>query len=305
MIRSLRKGADTLLSINTQFLILIAVLGFVGTAVGYAFLDQHWYGLVLGSGGGSVLGAAVLALLLIRRELFTEAMHSLGVIDVFDNRRSRFDDKFWGSLIAESQGFYRVLGVANHGYMNTPGVKETSDKEFRAALIQRKVAVDLMWLDPCSQHASDREREEGRRVRQDTVESIEFFYALRQQLPDEARSRLTLLVHESTPTCGITWVDDTVVVAHYLAGALNLEAPGLILTGGSSRIERLLRRFGGLRDALLTRKYTENYKEVRSNSRTKEIDAALLEQLRDCAKGPEDLPSEADVRRGAKPKRNP
>jgi len=92
------------------------------------------------------------------------------------------------------------------------------------------------------------------------------------------------------------------VVTHYLAGQLNLQAPGVVLRGSIPSYERLFARFrkGGSSTPNLAKRYTDNYLEIVEEWST-DIDAPRVEKLRELLKSLEEEPggkqSEAEIRK--------
>jgi hypothetical protein len=285
-------------------------LVFVGGAVGSVLLaggvladPSTKGGTVLVALGGSMLAASLLALISLTREDLLEALFRQGVIEVFPSRIVRCGDGYWRTLLAGTTREYRVLGVANHGYIGQTAKEERYEELFRDAL-GRGVVVEFLWLSPDTPIAERREIEEGRRTRSDTVKSIMFFWGLRKRLgDDEARSRLLLKEHKHLPSCGLTKSDDSLTVTHYVAGQDNQDAPGWILTAAEYPFYRRALAFLTRRRARpdLVEVYFNTYREVQAEAvelTDERIDAlgTLLAE-----KFSVDLPSEADKRQEQHP----
>jgi len=226
----------------------------------------------------------------------------LGVQRIFHDRRAALTGRFWPSLIESTESFYGVLGTANHGYLTTVAVQDETKSAFRTAFKKNGFRAEILWLDPESELAVHREDEEQRRgTRIDTINSIMFFVELRDELA-LAPERFRLRTYTAMPTCGITWADDRLVVAHYLTGRLNLQSPGLLLDANSGRASKLRRALvgGGGTDPALVEVYRNNYREVTERHAEDLSDPKLetLRALRDSlAQDPAAAkPSEAELR---------
>jgi len=232
---------------------------------GVALDSDSRLGVILISLGTGVIASTLVAAIALEREDFAESVLELGIQEVFSDRARAFDNAFWRSLIETAKHRFAVLGVANHGYLRTPAIRQETETAILAALA-RGVEVRILWLNPESELATFREEsEEQRGTRDDTVASIEFFWRIRERAkPPDQRERLMLAEHEAMPTCGITWSDDLIIVTHYLAKELNLESPGLVLGPSMSLADRLVQRIrsGSPPHPPITATYIANYEEI-------------------------------------------
>lgn len=100
-----------------------------------------------------------------------------------------------------------------------------------------------MFLDP-EWHAiiEARDFDERRSTRWDLLDSIiTFATEIRDNIPEGDRPRMRLWKYRVIPTCGITWVDeDLMIVTHYASHEDNLNSPGYTLR--NYRIPSLFRR---------------------------------------------------------------
>lgn len=247
--------------------------------------------------GGSLLASAVFSLVLAPREDWIYSLEDYGVLQVFHDRLQAIDDDEWLHLLRSARNRYGVLGVANHGYVRQP-VWRTYQHEIIEAVTQREVSVEFLWLDPDCDAAQVRDREEGRGTIRDIIDSILALWELRESLgaqPD-AQRRLALKTYERTPTTAITWIDNHLIVTHYLATELNLHAPGILLEDDVvRRMRQRLRgqRCGEFRSELAT-KYSQHYEIIRDSGT--ELTADRIEELRRRRREIGDGPSEADLR---------
>ena len=203
VVQTLRKRATM---VALVFGVALVVLG--------AGLGVASVGGILSLGVGSSLIAASLYTSFAEfREGFAESLLEQGLVGLFSNRVREFDDVAWNDMIRGTRDHYRVLGVANHGYVRTQELKDSTHEALLGAL-RRGVTVEILWLNPEHTLADVREQEEGRTTRRDIVDSIRWFAELRDNLDGEMGQRLRLMEHEATPSCGLTWADDRLVVTH-------------------------------------------------------------------------------------------
>lgn len=266
---------------------------------GVAIGPTKTLGAVCLSFATSVLASIAVAAAALEREAFTQEVLALGIQDIFSDRYAHFNDADWKALVDNARSHYRVLGVANHGYRRHEQAEADTEMSIVRAVQDRQVAVEIMWLNPEIPFVDAREAEEDRKTRIDTINSITFFWNIRESLTAECQERLVLKEHSTLPTCGIHWSDSNVIVTHYLAGKPNLQSPGLILVGQQDV------RFGWLRSLLasdgivppLTEAYQENYLLVsgKANALTAQRIADLGRLLAKLEAGPAGRrPSEAD-----------
>lgn len=233
-------------------------------------------GAVLLALGGSVASSVFIAAITIERADFAQSAVSLGVSDIFHDRHE-FSDEFWTELIDSAHYEFRLLGVANHGYLWSPEARDSTATAIMRALRDRRIEVEILWLDPEHQLAFQREHEEGRRgTRMDIVTSILFFWEIRQGLKADERQRFVLKEHQTMPTCGIHWSDNELLITHYLAGQLNRRAPGLMLDRSVPLADRLIDAVAGKRKRI-AESYINNFREV--SKAAVEITAERIERL--------------------------
>jgi hypothetical protein len=244
---------------------------------------------VIGLGVGSALiASATYSALYYWREDLAENFLRLGVEEVFVNRKERFTDDDWSGLVRSVRTHYRVLGVANHGYIHNPVIGVRTAEDFRFAL-SRGVIIEILWLKPDYSMAKERARQERQRdTIADTIRSMRWFWELRESLSEPLRINLRLKEYEDIPHTGVTWADSRMIVTLYMAAALNLESPGIILSrsGWLARITR---------DDELTRLYEDHYTVISETA--SELTAARIAVLKDLYdQQHEEGVSEADLR---------
>jgi hypothetical protein len=104
------------------------------------------------------------------------------------------------------------------------------------------VSIQVYFLNPKGPAADVRAKEDGTQGR-DTKQrirwSIDFMWKQRQDLHPDSRSRFQLYVYDATPSFGVGWFDDQMLVTHYLAGFLNLTSPALMVKPGGPGADTL------------------------------------------------------------------
>ena len=248
---------------SDRVLLIIGLLWSVGAA--FAWYRQ-WIGPIGGSLfvgiGASVIAAALVAALSPFSESAYRRFISLG-IDEFWPSREAIKKRNWVDWLAGVNHECVLLGIA-HG-------EWCKDARFSATLRDRLVHgvwVKMLFLDPNSQAAALRAHEEGnkRDTREAIRESIKFVWEFRQGLEAGFRNRLRLYVYNATPSCGLTWIDDFMIVTHYLAGRVNRTSPALQVKQPHIGMERSLYDI-----------YAENEQEIENLS--VEIDERNIQQF--------------------------
>lgn len=243
--------------------------------------------------GASVVASAIVLIIFFNRDSLAHRVMQYGVVKLFHDRHVELPKEFWSELLNGARHYVRILGVANHGYLNMAGgaLKEEERNALSAVLQRERVIVTILWLDPRSGIAEQRDEEEERGTRLDTIESIAAFSQFRGSLPENIRGRMELKVYTATPTFGITWVDNSMVVTNYLPETPNQHSPGLVLT--YSRIEKALKMIE--RDfAAMYEVYSANFKAIDEVSTP--VTPELLAELGNFGKKLPPEPSEADFR---------
>lgn len=244
--------------------------------------------------GASVIASVVIFVIFFSKDQLSYRVMKYGVKQLFHDRYKELHEKFWADFLSSAKRQVRILGVANHGYVTKEGLIKDHERDvFRSLLIKGNVTITILWLDPTKAIAEERDEEETRGTREDTIRSIQTFHKFRQSLPVSAQHKFKLKMYNATPTCGITWVDDNMVVTHYLSHRSNLGAPGFVLT--YSVIDKLLSRVGHDHEyAALYDVYGDNLKAIERSAT--EITEASLSQLKVFFDKLPKEPSEADMR---------
>ncbi len=147
----------------------------------------------------------------------------MGVRDFYPNR-NMVPNESWVDWLAGAQRTCILLGQAHGEWIR--------DDRFEPALISRLsegIQIQIFFLDPTKSEADVREREDLQKLetRRRTKNSIRALWAIRDRLNDAEKKRLTIYTYDATPTVGVTWIDDWMLVTHYLAGFNNLTSPAL------------------------------------------------------------------------------
>lgn len=265
-------------------------------ALGIATGPSDTFGIVAISLSTGVIASAVVAAVALEREDFAQAILDLGVQSLFQDRKSEFEDSYWLELLRSANSSFRVLGVANHGYLNDAQAQDETRQQFSQAVRDHKT-IELLWLKPDNNPAAEmREAEEARSTRKDIVNAILFFWELRESFTPEQQQRFSLKEYTALPTCGITWADNQLVVTHYLSGRLNLRAPGFVLGSSLLRYDRFLKAVGLSQETSppLAQVYARNYREVSTNAT--EITGDRIAELTAFVGTLPALPSESEFR---------
>lgn len=209
------------------------VVGFA-IAIVFAFL---WYknkvGPIVGSLfigiGSSLIAATIVAYLSPFSEFAFRRFISLGIDNVWPSREI-VPPRQWVEWIRQARNTCTLLGVAHGNWCKDGG--------FEPALrdrLENAVWVKILFLNPNGSAAELRAREESQgkhhRATQDVIrESIKRVWEIRESLKPGVKERLRLYVYDATPSCGLTWIDDQMIVTHYLAGSVDLTSPAVLLT---------------------------------------------------------------------------
>jgi len=211
---------------------LISALGFALVIAGISLAQCRDYATlaaVLTGIGGSLLAAAIVFFLSPANDEFYQKFLALGITDAFPSRNA-IEYGFWVQWLRRAQSNCTLFGIA-HG-------EWCRDREFPDALADRlrhNVGVKMFFLNPNKPVAETRAKEDAVRKMKETIQnSIRFMWKLRSGLEEAPQRRLKLYVYDATPTCGATWIDSSMLVAHYLAGFPNLTSPALIVDWVSS-----------------------------------------------------------------------
>jgi len=221
--------------------LLLGLFVVIGGAVGWRLqkLDPIGGSALVGI-GASLVAAAVVAALSPFSEAAYRRFISLGIDEVWPSRQA-IDKRNWVDWLAGAKHECTLMGIA-HG-------EWCKDQRFPGYLkdrLQGGVRVKMLFLDPTKEAAELREQEEERQKIRDIStrdairQSIKFMWDFRKELGAVERNRLRFYVYNATPSCGLTLVDDFMIVTHYLAGLPNRTSPALLVRPPQVGMEKSL-----------------------------------------------------------------
>jgi len=293
----------TLLQFKRRTLAFAALASLALLALGWHLGTDTESGTVMLGVATSILASLLVAATALEREEFAQDVLDLGVQRIFDDRLKGLDREMWTDLMGAAKTRFCVLGMANHGYLSNADAQAETREALQRALRRPKTEIEILWLNPDNEIARLREDEENKRgLRRDICASIDFFWKLRENLEPDQRKRFSMREYNNLPTCGLTWTDDLMIVTHYLAGELNLRAPGLVLTTAAPRFDELMARIRKSHNSAppLASTYSANYREIASDKWSTPIDqdrvAALVKLQAQLEASQGDKLSEADLR---------
>jgi hypothetical protein len=187
--------------------------------------------------GSSILAAAIVAFLSPASETGYRKFISFGIIDIWSSRGAIKD---WVNWMETARETCVLFGIAHGGWCD--------DARFASALKERLnqgVGFRILFLDPnsrCAQIRADEEKnsKSSRNTQTKIRESIRKIWEIRESLTAGQKEQLRLFVYEATASCGLTWVDQQMLVTHYLAGLPDVTSPALLLTRPQVGMERSL-----------------------------------------------------------------
>jgi hypothetical protein len=183
--------------------------------------------------GASVLSAAIVAYLSPANEAGYRKFISFGIVDMWSSRHAIKD---WVDWMETARETCVLFGIAHGGWCK--------DAKFEPALKERLnhgVTFRVLFLDPNSKAAEIRAREEKSRNTQLKIrESIQKMWEIRERLTAAQKVQLRIFVYDATASCGLTWVDQQMLVTHYLAGLPDETSPALLLIRPEVGMERSL-----------------------------------------------------------------
>jgi hypothetical protein len=203
---------------------IVVFFGVVLVLLGSCLSDE--YALLSAASVG--IGTSMLAAMLVSfagpngEETYRKFLQ-MGVTDFYPNR-SMVPNENWVNWLEGAQRSCILLGQAHGEWIR--------DDRFEPAFVGRLIAgirIEIFFLNPNTPEADVREKED--RQKQHTKErirdSIRELWKIRGRLNETAKSRLKIYTYDATPSLGVTWMDDWMLVTHYLAGFSNLTAPAL------------------------------------------------------------------------------
>ena len=212
--------------------------------------------------GSSAIAAGIVGFLSPLYETGYRRFVSLGIQKVWPSRNA-VPKRDWVDWIIGAQNKCTLLGIAHNNWCK--------DVRFAPALtdrLNRGITVKVLFLDPESESAKLRDKEETNRSTTNKIrESIEYLWSFRKELKPAVRDRLRLYVYDATASCGLTWIDDFMIVTHYLARMPDLTSPAI-------RLQPAQIGTGGLYDV-----YAENVEKIETECSTELDDRNIHEFL--------------------------
>jgi hypothetical protein len=203
------ESADLLKQSEKKSRVIVLASGIVLEVLALAKWDwQPWSGICAGV-GGSVLATVLVGIMGSEGDKLYQTFLRLGVTDFHGNRNKVADD-YWVAWLRLARRHWVQLGQANGNWFKDP--------HFRPALLERVnagVQVEIFFLNPHSNAAESRAGEDLQNITPLLTRikaSIRVAWAIRQELDYAARERLKLYVYNATPSLGLTWIDDKMIV---------------------------------------------------------------------------------------------
>lgn len=182
--------------------------------------------------GSSILAAVIVAYLSPASESGYRKFVSFGIVDMWSSRNALKD---WVHWLERTSEHCVLFGIAHGGWCH--------DDQFEAALKERVrhgVTFRILFLNPNSEAAEIREREENRLTRDKIRQSILKMWNIRKGIPAGQKEQVRIFVYDATASCGLTWTDQEMLVTHYLAGLPDETSPALLLKRPAVGMERSL-----------------------------------------------------------------
>jgi len=221
---------------KAALIIGVLVTGVGGLSWHYGRIGSVGGSLTIGV-GSSILAAGIVAFLSPINEAGFRKFISLGFDDAWSSRRA-VDERDWVDWVRKAKTFCVLLGIAHGNWC--------MDKGFPDAIrdrLEQGVEFKILFLNPNTKFAELRAREE-RGKRNDTIDvirrSIETVWKIRESQAAGLQPRLLIYAYDGTPSCGLTWIDEFMVVTHYLARVPNSECPALVVRRPQGAVERCL-----------------------------------------------------------------
>jgi hypothetical protein len=171
-------------------------------------------------------GVAGVALWIGRVVRLDQRFLRFGVTNFYANRKQVPNDH-WVTWLKQAKRRCILLGQAHGEWCYDPG--------FRPALVDRltnRVQIEMFFLKPEGLAARLRQTEDSigqRNTKQRIQRSLREVWRIRSSLEPSVRGYLKLYVYDATPSLGVTWIDDVMLVTHYLASRTNLTSPALVV----------------------------------------------------------------------------
>lgn len=148
----------------------------------------------------------------------------VGVTNFYANRKQVPNDH-WVNWLKSAKRRCILLKQAHGEWCYDPG--------FRPALVDRltnRVQIEMFFLNPEGLALRLRQTEDSigeRNTKERIQRSLREVWRIRSSLEPSVRGYLKLYVYDATPSLGVTWIDDVMLVTHYLASRTNRTSPAL------------------------------------------------------------------------------
>jgi len=216
-------------------------------------IGEVWGSFLVGV-GAAIVAAAIFAYLSPFNEPAFRRFLSMSIGNFWPSRRA-IQENYWVDHLHAAEEKCTLLGIAHGGWCK--------DDRFLPTLHERLnhgLSFEMFFLDPDSPAAELRATEEkkqrhGRNTKEEIKQSIAKMWEFRCGLEPGLIDRFRLCVYTATPSCGLMWIDRTMLVTHYLAGLPDETSPALLLMPPESGIE------GSLYNT-----YAKNLEEIKKTS---------------------------------------
>jgi hypothetical protein len=247
--RSFRNWLEKVASFLRRYSPLVSLLIGLSIASGGAFgWHKNWFGFIWGSLligiGSSAIAAGIVAFLSPFYESAYRRFVSLGIEKVWPSREA-LRKREWVDMLNAAKNKCTLLGIAHSGWCNDERFKSTLEDR-----LKRGVKVKIFFLHPESPSAELRTKEEGRPTKDLIRKSIACVWNIRKGLEPAVKDRLRIYVYNATASCGLTWIDEYMIITHYLAGRPDVTSPAI-------RVQPAQIGTGGLYDV-----YAENLENM-------------------------------------------
>lgn len=184
----------------------------------------NWATLLTSVGCSLIAAALVTYLSPASVEVFQKFM-DLGVSNLWSSRGD-IPPTHWVAWVRQAHERFTEIGISNNGWCRDHAFPEAVKHRLRQG-----VTVKMFFLNPMTELARVRATEDtGRNTIQTIKISIKRMWDIRESIEEEAiKQNFHLFVYAQTPSFGATWIDDFMIVTHYLPGFANLTSPALLV----------------------------------------------------------------------------
>lgn len=181
---------------------------------------------------GSLFAVCFASLILLPREEWQEHFIKMGITEVWENRKGRSETSQqvipWFELVERAKRKCLLLGISLSGYVDDENALDEFERIIQKSI--KSVKFNILFLDPDCQCAKLRNIEE-RKFGEHTIERIMTaicnYWELREKLSEKYRENFMLYIYQSTPTFSVTWLDNYMIVTHYLPKTPDTNCPAL------------------------------------------------------------------------------